>query len=358
MTRYIILLTGEHPTIPIAEIRAILQGRRIGLFEIYDQVVRLDTSQDLCKEIAERCAYVRACYREVFMCKAELDTILKYLRRVDFTPFIHNRSFAVRVLRIREYSKDLSTVQLEKKIGAFLKERFKAKVDLKSPNVLLQGILTSDIFLLGILMITSRRRDIIRRGSKYKPFTHPSALDPRIARAMVNMARIYERGVLLDPFSGTGTVVVESAVIGIESIGIDIDRRMIYGSLKNVVEFKAYDKCSLILADATKLPLRENSINAIVTDPPYGRSASTYGYEPSKLIENLLYSSVRVLKKGGIIVLMHPKEYFRQVRRTPLRVLEKHVIEVHSGLTRVISILKYQELSKEGNQTVSETSLF
>jgi len=339
MTNYIILLTGDHPTIPIAEIKALIEDKITGPFEVYDQVMRIDLPTDLCKEIAERCAYVRACYKEVLMCKAELDVILSELEKVNL-PQIINQTFAVRVRRIKEYSRHLSTVLLEKRIGEILTRRFKARVDLRSPKILFQGILTDGIFFLGVLLYTSRRKEILKRGTKYKPFTHPSALDPRMARAMINMARVDSKSKLLDPFSGTGTVIIESALIGMESIGIDIDKRMVYGSLRNIIKFQAYDKCSLIVADATRLPFRGESIDAIVTDPPYGRSASTYGYGSLRLIEKLISDSAKILKKKGTIVLMHPKEYFKYVRNMQLSVLEKHVIEVHSGLTRVISVLR------------------
>jgi tRNA (guanine10-N2)-dimethyltransferase len=61
-------------------------------------------------------------------------------------------------------------------------------------------------------------------------------LPPKLARLMVNLAGATVEGrILLDPFCGSGTVLMEAALVGYsKQIGSDIDARQIGGSKQNI----------------------------------------------------------------------------------------------------------------------------
>ena len=73
------------------------------------------------------------------------------------------------------------------------------------------------------------------RAPLKKPFFLPGVLMPRIARAVVNMTQIND-GIILDPFAGTGGILVEAGLISpaIHVVGCDIQEKMVRGSCKNL----------------------------------------------------------------------------------------------------------------------------
>ncbi len=46
------------------------------------------------------------------------------------------------------------------------------------------------------------------RKVTHRPFSLPISLHPKLARALVNLARVPMGGVLLDPFCGTGGILL------------------------------------------------------------------------------------------------------------------------------------------------------
>ncbi len=62
-------------------------------------------------------------------------------------------------------------------------------------------------------------------------------LPPKLARMMVNLAQVPDNGILLDPFCGSGTVLMEAALATTAKkiIGSDIDAKQITDTLTNLV---------------------------------------------------------------------------------------------------------------------------
>ena len=65
---------------------------------------------------------------------------------------------------------------------------------------------------------------------------------PRMARTLVNIAG-YNRGdIMLDPFCGTGGILIEAHLLGARVIGSDFDPLMVLGSRQNTARFRS-DAC-------------------------------------------------------------------------------------------------------------------
>ena len=129
-----------------------------------------------------------------------------------------------------------------------------------------------------------------------RPFFHPSAMDPILAHAMNNLAITDQTGVFLDPFSGTGTFLIEAGLEKFISIGLDRNKAMIFGSRRNFRKYLLSQNTHIIYADAKNLPFKSNSFDAIATDPPYGTTSSTEGENLVKLYQEFLNETKRVLK--------------------------------------------------------------
>ena len=112
-----------------------------------------------------------------------------------------------------------------------------------------------------------------------RPFFKPVSLDPRLARAMVNLGAP-AGGRLLDPFCGTGGILVEASLVGIEACGGDLDAEMVAGTEENVRHAQTHwagsGDATVRVASATEIPQQwadKGPFDAFVFDPPYGRNA-------------------------------------------------------------------------------------
>lgn len=71
--------------------------------------------------------------------------------------------------------------------------------------------------------------------------TGSGMLPPKLARILVNLSGVQANGILLDPFCGSGTVLMEAALLGIKHIiGTDLSPKAVADSKKNLDWMKAW----------------------------------------------------------------------------------------------------------------------
>jgi tRNA (guanine10-N2)-dimethyltransferase len=337
------LLSGENETLPAAELTAILKAENLHfeLKEKLDQVARLESDIKSVRVVHQRSAYTMVSAIELFTCEAQEATIMKTAENADFTTILRaGESFAVRIKRIKEYAQQLNTVPLEAKLGRIILQKApEAKVNLKKPDKTFLGILTNNSLVFGLKQTEIQPKTYSERRPRKKPFFHPSAMPSKLARCMVNLACAKTDSLLLDPFCGTGSVMIEAAFVGCRVLGMDIQRRMAAGCRKNLKHFKILPE-GLVIADSRKLPLSQ--LDCLVTDPPYGRSASTMKSTTRLLVEGVLDSAYPLLRKGQQICIASPKTLCiaRIGSKLGYKHLESHFAYVHRTLTREIAVFQ------------------
>jgi len=340
-----ILVSGENPTLPFSEVKAILEAEdfKYRLVETLTQVLRIEADPNCIKVLVSRSAMARVCGIEVLNTKAEASEVLEKVEKADFSPFINEgESFVVRVKRVRESSSEINTWTLEKAIGKILFKKVRGiKVDLKAPRKTFFGVLTDDRFILGLKMAELKPGQFLRRGPRKKAFFHPSAMPAKLARCMVNLAQPRRGNLVLDPFCGTGSFLVEAGLLGCRVLGLDVKPYMVRGSLRNLMLYGVKPE-GMAVADARSIPLEEASVDCIVTDPPYGTSATTLRLPARALIESFLSTVGEVVKKDRQICLAAPKTFkIHEIgERMGFKHLESHFIYVHRSLTREIAVFK------------------
>jgi tRNA (guanine10-N2)-dimethyltransferase len=177
----------------------------------------------------------------------------------------------------------------------------------------------------------------VERRPRARPYFHPSALFPKLARLMVNLAAVPPGGTFLDPFSGTCSTVIEACMVGAYSVGVDLDKKMIFGGRRNLRWF-GFDEGSQVLhADARFLPFRE--VDAIAGDVPYGRASSTRGSASGDLLCLMLTQASECLRARGRLAVMHQKGSSVHEPKG-FELLGEYGFYVHRSLTRVISVLR------------------
>src|SRR3989338_8061162 len=139
-------------------------------------------------------------------------------------------------------------------------------------------------------------------------------LPPKLARMMVNLARAPSGGIVLDPFCGSGTVLMEAGLLGYRVIGSDVSAEAVRRSRENLtwahLKGARIEKC-----DVRSLPFEEGVVDAVVTEPNLGpprrgRESSADSQRVAIALQGLYRDAFgsfsRVLKKGGRVVFVFP----------------------------------------------------
>jgi tRNA (guanine10-N2)-dimethyltransferase len=337
------LLSGENETLPAAELKAILEaeGYTYTVKDELDQVVRLEADQNSAKTVQLRAAYTRICALELFTCKVQDNAIAQAADTTNFRNILsRGESFAVRIKRVKEYSRKNATMSLERQLGKHILENTAAaKVNLKTPDKTFFGVLTSDKLVFGLKLAEMEIKTFSERRPRKKPFFHPSAMPSKLARCMVNLARAKAGELVLDPFCGTGSVMIEASFVGCRVLGFDVQRRMAEGTRRNLKHFDVESE-GVVVADSRQLPL--TCVGRVVTDPPYGKSATTMKSTTKQIVQGLLGSVFPLLGVGQRICIASPKTLGIAGVGEALgfRHLGSHFMYVHRTLTREIVVFE------------------
>lgn len=110
--------------------------------------------------------------------------------------------------------------------------------------------------------------------------------------------------IVLDQFVGSGTTIIESLLLNRKTIGIDINDKAL-----NITKSRIKDiggKYKLIKGDATKLTLKNKSIDFICTHPPYMdiiKYSNGIRGDISLLSGEEFYNSIKLVAKESFRVL-------------------------------------------------------
>ena len=206
-----------------------------------------------------------------------------------------------------------------------IKERAGAKVCLNNPDF--HVIVHPKENLVGIKKGPQRINWLLRRPN-LRNFFHPSALDPRLCRIMVNLARVRENDLILDPFCGTGGILLEAQRMGIRTIGLDVVKKMCGGAKQNGVE-------EVVRCDSLKMPIKKLSAHAIVTDIPYGFSTHiSPNILSHKLVSDLISRKIYAVKR---MVVMCKDSDLEKISDAKVG-CETYCYRQHKSLTRCIVV--------------------
>lgn len=110
--------------------------------------------------------------------------------------------------------------------------------------------------------------------------------------------------IVLDQFVGSGTTIIESLLLNRKAIGIDINDKAINITKSRIKNIDG--KYKLIRGDATKLKLKNKSIDFICTHPPYMdiiKYSNGIRGDISLLSGEEFYNSIKLVAKESFRVL-------------------------------------------------------
>lgn len=343
MAKLFFFLSGEHRDLPGSELRAVLEaeGFYYKVSERLDQVMRLQAEVGCVEAVKRRAAFTRACGLELFCCEAKMETIVKRMRIVNLDEALTEKeSFAVRVKRVRSYASNIREMTLERTLGRLVLDRnLGARVDLRSPDRVFMGVLTSNRFVFGLRLAEIPAKPFVERRPRRKPFFHPSAMQAKLARCMVNLAKPRTGDLVFDPFCGTGSTLIEASLIGCRVLGVDVQRRMARGTVRNLNHFRVRSE-GIVVADVRWSPITR--VDCVVTDPPYGTSSTTLKRTTRQIVEELLVAADEMLVKGSRVCMASPRTLsIAKIGTTHgYKHLESHFVYVHRSLTREVVVFE------------------
>ncbi|MBN2250801.1 MAG: methyltransferase [Candidatus Altiarchaeota archaeon] len=312
-------LSGEHPDLPWAEVRAVLEGEKVQYSVVFEDggVLVLDAD-------SPGSAYVKrlALSKKAGKVLAHTGNLIDVALSIRCKVPLH-KTVAV---RSRSHS-------LEEDLGGKL-SALGYVTDLEEPDARIECFRTGAKYLAGSGIRFERRFNT--RRPQFRPYFHPTSMHPKLARVLVNLARVRKGDTVLDPFCGTGGVLIEAGLMGMDYQGSDIDPKMVEGCKKNLESFGLWG--DIMEADALNLKGMFGNIDAVVTDPPYARSSFVSERNLEGFYRKFLASAETVLRSGGFLVFMTPKQYIIDYRGFDL--VEEFHVRVHKSLTRRITVLR------------------
>ena len=271
----------------------------------------------------QRLAYTKAIYQLLFQCnKSQLENKIKSYNWNK----IYKKNFCLR-----------SEIK-EKEFAGLIWDKIKhPKVDLKNPETLIQIFIIKNKAIAAKL-IYQNKTDYKERLPNKRPAFHPTTLHPKFAKAIVNLTGIKKNQTLLDPFCGTGGILLEAGLIGIKTIGYDIDNIMLRRAETNLKHYKIKN---YKLKQKNALDIKK-SFNFITTDLPYGKN--TRSQDMKKLYTDFLKTLKKILKKRAVIILPKFKNkkinYKNIIKKYKLKIIKEFEFKLHNTLSRAIYILK------------------
>ncbi|HLD43064.1 MAG TPA: DNA methyltransferase [Candidatus Nanoarchaeia archaeon] len=275
------------------------------------------------KKLIKRLAFTRKAYTLLFECS--IPSLPEKIKKYNWNK-AYRQNCAVRL-------KGKSHLKLEEIAPLVLKKIKNPKVNLSNPK-------TQFTFFFGkkayaAILKTIPKHSFEERKANKLPGLLPIAMSPKLAAAAINLTGI-EKGTLLDPFCGTGGILIEASLMGLKPIGYDIDREILKKCKKNI-DFLKIKNINLENRDSLKW---NTSVDYVVTDLPYGMN--------TKKIKNNFYKEfLKVLKgnlqKKAVIIFPHNLNYRKLIKDAKLKIENEFSMYIHKSLTRRIVVVKQKE---------------
>jgi len=319
--RSFFLLNGKHTDLGNGELRSLIRSYqpKARIKNLGSRVVLADGELDI-EKIMARAAYTKFAGKLLQVSSKakefELDGTMK-----------NYKTFACELVNL---SRKHVGMQVLSDMGSYVKQKAPwLDVSLENPDVTVLLIKTETEYVVG-LVETKRSMNRNRKieSPRNRPYFHPVALEPKLCRVMINLAMVIEGSTILDPFCGTGSIMLEAASMNINAIGCDLSSKMCRGAMTNLSK-----NMFIINCDALSLPLKIGSIDAIVTDLPYGRAAPTMKRRPKELLNEFLDAIGDMKRKRCCIMCRKGDE-----QEFP-NMVEQYDIYEHRNLTRKLMVL-------------------
>ena len=326
--KYILELGGENTALGKYEALELLKFKKYSpkLEEDIGNIIIISTSKIVEKKIINRLSMTKRISNIIFTSiNDNIQSILNDLERIN----IEDKSFAIRQIGQNDLNSEKTAVMIGEKISD------KNKTKLNNPEITVLFYQNSKFFIsLCNNNWETGYKKCLQHHISHRPYFSPISIHPRIARAMVNLSNCDVKEPLIDPFCGTGGILIEAADMGIEVIGIDLKEKMVEYSKGNLKHYGFEGK----LVNSDFKEITKQKFSSIVCDPPYGIASTSGGETIENLMERSLDIFQKKLRKGQRLVIAVSNPNI--IKHPNLKQLHKFEWYIHKSLTRNIIVLE------------------
>ncbi len=271
-------------------------------------------------EFYTRLAYTKKVLQYLFDCPVK--QLEKSMQDFEWES-VYEKNFALRV-----YGAVLDEADLAGYIWNNVK---KPKVNLKKPKTRIElHFMNKKVYCGKVLWNNEEKFD--ERRAHLRPELLPTSLHPRLARCVINLTGIKGNETLLDLFCGTGGILIEAAIIGLNASGSDINPDITGKCQENLKSFKL--KLNIKTQDATKI---KQKFDYIVTDLPYGKN--TGKMELERLYTAFLSNLKKIMKKRAVVIFPDSINYEKLIKKAKLKIEHEFSYYIHKSMTKKITLL-------------------
>lgn len=213
---------------------------------------------------------------------------------------------------------------VEEELGEIMMDKNNS-VDLEDPSEVIKVYRFNDRYCISRLVEDIDRGLFKQRKNQERPFSSPISLDPVLARVMVNLSEVPAGGSVLDPFCGTGGILIEAGLCGVNVHGLDIQKDMVEGARENLENYGIINHDIREGNISNVEEIFDQSFDAVLADLPYGQASKKEGEPVEKFLEI-------APELADNVVFMSDQESIEGLE-------PEYDIYVHKNLTRYIYIL-------------------
>ena len=270
----------------------------------------------------------------------DLRQIERELEALTVGAMVEAKKFRVTTKRTGHHL--FTSMDVQRAAGTVLQRKYGCAVDLENHDVNIRVDVYDRICLVGLQLSKKALSNRYRRRSSPR-----AALKAPVAYALLQWAQLRPdaKGALLDPFCGSGTILIEAAQLypHLELHGVDIDARAVEGTRVNAAAEGIEDRLHLSQGDARKLSAAypAGRFGAIVTNPPYGiRFGQHLNFY--RFYRRILQECWTLLDEDGMLVIIVFKrtEFYRGLVQLGLfKTIEERVVET-GGIFPAVYVLQ------------------
>lgn len=190
-------------------------------------------------------------------------------------------------------------------------------------------ILTEELSVCGV----SLDKEPLHVKNRIK--TIRGSLKSSVAHALLKLAKVKKKDVLLDPMCGSGIIPISASLLGINAVGGDIDKNAIKIANENNKLKKT--KINFQIWDATDTKLDKESIDCVICNVPFDKQVESV-YDKSRFVKEM----IRITKKNSrYVFLMDPENMLKRILKKQFPNMESIKIK-NSGLVARIVVIDKQ----------------
>jgi tRNA (guanine10-N2)-dimethyltransferase len=208
------------------------------------------------------------------------------------------------------------------------------RVSFSNPDFIVLAVYADKWYISIVRYIRDTKKMNLRR-SPLRPFFSPISLHPKFAKFMVNLSRTRPGDTVLDPFCGTGGILIEAGLAHRKIVGNDASLVMVKGARLNLKYFSIQGR--IYNAKIQDLKVEEH-VDAIISDMPYGRSSPVIG-DIESLYEASFAKFAEILESGRYCVIIVSDSGLLSYAAA-FSTVETIRVKVHNSLTRYYVVLR------------------